>query len=62
MFVDPAAGDYHFGNVPALARHGAPYVYVPADLNGQLFPPNNGRYPADMGAYMDTIFVYDHDG
>lgn len=61
MFVAPAIGDYRFGNVPGLARNGPPYLYWPADLNGHPFPRNNGRYRADMGAYMDTIFVYSHE-
>ena len=58
MFVDPAAGNYYFGNVPGLARSGAPHLYVPADLDDHAFPPNQGRYRADMGAYMDTRFVH----
>lgn len=61
MFVDPAIGDYRFGNVPGLARSGPSYLYWPADLNDHPFPRNNGRYRADMGAYMDTIFVYSHE-
>ena len=62
MFLDPAAGDYRFGNVPGLVGTGAPFNYVPAYLDDYPLPPTGGEYRADMGAYTDVIFRYGDDG
>jgi hypothetical protein len=62
MFVDPAADDYHFGNVPGLVGGGAPYSYWPAYLDDHPIPPNYGPIHVDIGAYTDTIFRDRNDG
>jgi hypothetical protein len=61
LFADPASGDYHLGSGTPLIRGGPPFVFQPADLDGHPFPPWNGFYPAEMGAYQDTIFFYGHE-
>lgn len=62
LFADPAAGDYHLGSGTPLVRTGPPILFVPADLDGNAFPPANGRFNADIGAYQDTIFVDGNEG
>jgi hypothetical protein len=62
VFADPASGDYHLGNGTPLVRSGPSFVFQPADLDGHPFPPSNGIYPGEMGAYLDTIFFNGHEG
>lgn len=61
VFADPASGDYHLGSGTPLIRSGPPLLFSPADLEDHLFPPTNGRFPAEIGAYQETIFVYGHE-
>ena len=62
LLAAPASGDYHLGSGTPLIRGGPPFVFQPADLDGHPFPPSNGFYPAEMGAYLDTIFFCGHEG
>ena len=61
MFASPATGDYHLGSGTPLIRSGPPLLFSPADLEDHSFPPTNGRFPAEIGAYQDTIFVDGHE-
>lgn len=60
--VDPAAGDYHFGNVQELVGAGPAFTLCPTYIDEYPAPTGYGVDRADIGAYTDTIFRDHNDG
>lgn len=60
-FADPANGNYRLGSGTPLIRYCPCVTFQPADLAGVLIPAYGNPFNAEIGAYMETIFVDDNE-